>query len=125
MAHARGEQSEKFSPFILAPAELATDAMKRLEVLTKAQAEQFRERNRQCLDRAQAEANLASEFVLKLAAARSIPGAVKAYQEWGSRRLEMVAEDTEHLMNDTQKFIQMSAQLLATGWQSKAPRAGN
>jgi len=99
--------------------------MKRLGALTKAQAEQFQERNRQCLDRAQAEANLASEFVSKLVAARSIPDAVKAYQEWGSRRLEMVAEDTEHLMDDTQKFIQMSAQLLATGWQSKAPRASN
>lgn len=121
MAHARVEQSEKFSPFILAPAELATDAMKRLEALTKAQAEQFQERNQQCLDRAQAEANLASEFVSKLAAARSIPAAVKAYQEWGSRRLEMIAEDTEHFMDDTQ----MSALLLATGWQSKAPRAGN
>jgi hypothetical protein len=125
VARAQGEQPEKASPFILAPAEFAATAMKRFEAFARAQAEQLQETNRQCLDRVQAEANLASELVSKLTVARSIPDAMTAYREWGGRRLEMVAEDTKHLLDDTHKFIQMSAQLLANGWQSKGPNVSS
>ena len=125
IVRAQGEQPEKASPFILAPAEFAATAMKRFETFARAQAEQLQETNRQCFDRVQAEANLASELVSKLTAARSIPEAMTAYQEWGSRRLEMVAEDTKRLMDHTHKFIQMSAQLLANGWQSKSPNVSS
>jgi hypothetical protein len=127
VAQTLGKQTEKFSPFNLPPAEFATAAMKRFEEVAKAQSEQFnnfQETNRQWLDRVQAETNLASEFVSKLTAARSIPDAINAYQVWGSRRLEMMAEDTKHLRDNTQKFMQMSAQLLANGWQSKGPSSG-
>jgi hypothetical protein len=44
-----------------------------------------------------------------------------AYQEWGSRRFEMMAEDITHIMDDAQKFVHTSAQLLANGRQSKGP----
>jgi hypothetical protein len=118
---AQGEQPEQASTFILAPAEFAATAMKRFETFARTQAEQLQETNRQCFDRVQAEANLASELVSKVTAARSISEAMAAYQEWGSRRLEMAAEDTKRLMDHTHKFIQMSAQLLANGWQSKSP----
>ena len=122
MAHAHSERTEKSSAFNLAPAEFAASAMKRFEEFAKAYTEQFdnfQETNRQWLDRVQAEANLASESVSKLTAARSIPDAMTAYQEWSSRRLEMMAEDTKHIMDNTQKFVQTSARLLANGWQSK------
>ena len=122
MAQAHGERMEKFRPFNLTPAEFTATAMQRFEEFAKAQTGQFdkfQETNRQWLDRVQAEANLASEFVSKLAAARSIPDAMTAYQEWGSRRFEMMAEDTRHLMDDTQEFMRSSARLLANGWQSK------
>jgi hypothetical protein len=68
--------------------------------------------NRQRVDRFQAEANLASDLTAKLAAARSVPDAIAAYRIWGSRRLEMMAEDTKHLWDDTQKFVQAGARLL-------------
>jgi hypothetical protein len=68
--------------------------------------------NQQWLDRIQAEASLASELASKLTAARSVPDAITAYQNWGSRRFEMMAEDTKHLWDDTQKFIQVSARVL-------------
>jgi anaerobic ribonucleoside-triphosphate reductase len=122
VAQTHGKQTEKFSPFNLPPAEFATAAMERFEEFAKAQTEQFnnfQETNRQWLDRVQAETNLASAFVSKLTAARSIPDAITAYQEWSSRRLEMMAEDTKHIMDNTQKFMQTSARLLANGWQSK------
>jgi hypothetical protein len=127
VAQTHGRQTEKFSPFNLPPAEFATAPIKRFEEFAKAQTEQFnnfQETNRQWLDRVQAETNLASEFVSKFTAARSIPDAMTAYEVWGSRRLEMMAEDTKHLLDNTQKFMQMSAQLLANGWQSKGPSSG-
>jgi len=110
--------------FNLPPAEFATISMKRFEEFAKAQTEQFnnfQETNRHWLDRVQAEANLASEFVSKITAARSIPDAMTAYQEWGGKRLEMMAEDTKHLLENTQKYMQTSARLLANGWQPKGP----
>jgi hypothetical protein len=58
---------------------------KRIDEFVKMQAElldKLQETNRQWLDRAQSEANLASEFASKLAAARSIPDAMTAFQEW-------------------------------------------
>ena len=114
-----GERTEKLQ-FNFPPAEFAATAMKRFGEFTKAQTEQlsnFQETNRQWLERVQAEASLASELISKLTAARSIPDAMTAYQEWGSRRLEMMAEDTKHLMDNTQKFMQTSARLIANGWQ--------
>jgi len=119
VAQVHGERTEKLQ-FNFPPAEFATTAMKRFGEFTKAQTEQlsnFQETNRQWLERVQAEASLASELISKLTAARSIPDAMSVYQEWGSRRLEMMAEDIKHLMDNTQKFMQTSAQLIANGWQ--------
>jgi hypothetical protein len=119
VAQVHGERTEKLQ-FNFPPAEFAATGMKRFGEFTKAQTEQlnnFQETNRQWLERVQAEANLASELISKLTAARSIPDAMSAYQEWGSRRLEMIAEDTKHLMDNTQKFMQTSARLIANGWQ--------
>jgi hypothetical protein len=128
MAQTHGERREKLSPFNLAPADFATIAMKPFEEFAKAQTEQwdnFRDTNRQWLDRVQAEANLASEFISKVTAAHSIPDAIAAYQEWGNRRLGLLAEDTKHLMENAQKFMQTSARLLANGQQSKGRNASS
>ena len=128
MAQAHGGRTEKLPPFNLASAEFTAIAMKRFEEFAKAQTEQFdkfEETNRQWLDRVQAEVNLTSEFVSKLAAARSIPDAMTAYQEWGNRRLEIMAEDTRHLMDNTQEFMRTNAKLLANGWQSMGSSASS
>ena len=61
---------------------------------------------------------MASEFATKLTAARSIPEAMTACQEWGGRRLEMMAEDAQQILSDMQKFTQASVRLIADGWQS-------
>jgi hypothetical protein len=120
----RSERTETSSLFHLAPEEFAATAAKGIEAFTKTQTElfdKFQETNRQWLDRVQAEANLASEFVSKLTAARSTTDAMTVCQEWGSRRLEMIAEDTKHLMDDAQKFVQTSVRLLVNNWQSNGP----
>jgi len=69
----------------------------------------------------QAEANLASEFASKLAAACSLSEAMFTCQDWGKRRVEIMAEDTTHLLDDAQTFIQIGARLLTKTWQGKRP----
>ena len=100
------------------PAEFAEVGKKRVEEFVNAQTElveKLQEMNRQWFDRAQSEANLASELAAKLTAARSIPDAMAAYQEWASRRFEMMAEDGKHLLADTQKIMEAATHLLPNG----------
>ena len=107
----RNESAEK-SPLLDLS---ATDFAATTKAFTNAQSEaldSLQEVSHQWLDRIQAETSLASELASKLATARSMPDAMAAYQEWGSRRFEMMAEDTKHLWDDTQKFVQASARLL-------------
>ncbi len=100
------------------PTEFAEMGKKRVEEFVNAQTElvqKLQEMNRQWFDRAQSEANLASELASKLTAARSIPDAMAAYQQWTSRRFEMMAEDGKHLLADTQKLMEAAARLLPNG----------
>jgi hypothetical protein len=83
--------------------------------------ERYQEANKRWLDRAQAEASAASEFVSKLSSARSIPDAMTAYQDWGTRRFEMMADDAKHALDDTQKFWQSGTHMLTNGFASKNP----
>lgn len=98
---------------------------KQLDDFTATQAdllEKFRETNRQWLERMQAEMSMAATFSTKLIGAHSLPEAMSTCQEWTHRRIEMLAEDTKHLMDDSQKLMQAGARLLGNGWQSRADR---
>ena len=111
-------QKEKSSSPNLMPAEFAEMGKRRVEEFVHTQTElveKLQEMNRQWFDRAQSEANLASELASKLTAARSIPDAMAAYQEWASRRFEMMAEDGKHLLADTQKLTEAATHLLPNG----------
>lgn len=94
---------------------------KRVEDFANAQTEflgKLQEANRQWFERMQSEASLASEFASKLSAARSIPDAMTACQEWTSRRFEMMAEDGKHFLTDIQKFVETGSRLASNGWLS-------
>jgi hypothetical protein len=111
-------QKEKSSSPNLMPAEFAEMGKRRVEEFVHTQTElveKLQEMNRQWFDRAQSEANLASELASKLTAARSIPDVMAAYQEWASRRFEMMAEDGKHLLADTQKLTEAATHLLPNG----------
>lgn len=95
---------------------------KRLEEFAEAQAEfmqTVQEANQKCLDRFQSEANLASEFVSKLAASHSISDTATACQEWGNRHLEMFSEDSRRVMTESQKLMQKAARFWSNGGLSK------
>jgi hypothetical protein len=118
------ERTEKSSSSNPIPSELAAAGKKRIDEFINLQTElltELQETNRRWLDRAQSEASLVSEFASKLTAARSLPEAMTACQEWTSRRFEMMAEDGKHLISDTQKFMEMGARFLSNGW---APKGG-
>jgi len=112
MAQQESRAIENFLLFNPIPGEFAAAGEKRIEGFVNAQTELYdrlQDTNRQWLDRVQTEANLASEFATKLTAARSIPDAMKACQDWTSRRIELMAEDVKHVLDDTQKFMQTGA----------------
>jgi phasin protein len=67
--------------------------------------------NHDIFNRARAEAELASEFVGKLSAARSMPDATTTYQEWANRELELLAEDGRHMFANGEKMMQVSRRL--------------
>jgi len=97
-------------------AELGAERIKvRLEEITDVQSEFFdklQEANCQWLDRAQSEANYASEFVAKLTAARSLPEAMVAYQQWTAREIEMIWQDGRRLLDNVQKFMDAGGRLV-------------
>jgi hypothetical protein len=118
-------QAEKLPPNLLSP-EFATMGKKRIEELLNVQTELFenlRETNRHWLERVQFEAALASKFATKLTATRSISDAMTTCQEWTSRQMEMMAEDSKLLVADTQRFMETGARVLSSGWWSNRPDA--
>jgi hypothetical protein len=117
-------RTEKFSLFDLPTTEFAGFGKKQIDDLVNAQTEfldSLQEVNRQWFDRMQSEANVASELASRLAAARSIPDAMTAYQDWTGQRFAMMAEDGKRPLDDYQKFAAIGAHVLSNGWRSKLP----
>lgn len=57
------------------------------------------------LARASAEAQLALRLPNRLTAARSVPDAVTAYQEWFGEWINRCSEDSQRLLSDSQKIV--------------------
>ena len=77
----------------LLPSELLDVAKKQIESLLEVQKELMQTLegiNHELFNRAKKEADLASEFVGKLAAARSVPDATTTYQEWATKEMELL-----------------------------------
>jgi hypothetical protein len=113
-------EGQRSIPNVLSP-DFSALGMERLKTHFKAQAEfiaTIGTMNEQCYDHMQSETKLASEFALKLAAIRSIPDAMAAWQEWTSQWFELVAEDGRHLLDDTQNFIAAGKHLQAKSWRA-------
>ena len=101
------------------PVELTAIRKKQIEGLVAMQTElikRFQEANQNWFERAQSEANLASDFAVKLTEARSIPETATAFQEWASRHNEMAADDAKRILAEGQKFMETGTRLLSKAW---------
>jgi len=70
---------------------------------------------REWLERATAEVELAFKLPTKLTAARTVPDAFSAYQEWLSEWMSKCGEDGRHFMADGQKIMDAGARCLGGG----------
>ena len=108
--------SSKFNP-----AEFARVGNKQADTLMEMQKEIYsliEQANRDWLARAEKERALASELATKLSAARSLPDVAREYQEWMTRRMEMMAEDGRKFFTDSQKIMNSTVRLMSKGWPS-------
>ena len=100
----QAERSAKSMALDLFPAAFAETGKQRVEDMINFQTELFRylqEANQKCVASMQSEAGMASEFVTKLAAARSFPETATVCQEWTYRCAELLAQDGQRLFADT------------------------
>lgn len=122
-----GERLEMPLPLNLTPAELAETGKKRMEEILHAQNEflaTLQQANRQWLDRLQTETAFVSEFSSKLGAARSLPEAMSACQDYTRRWFEMMAEDGEHLLADSKALMETGTRLMSNGWATRPDGKG-
>jgi hypothetical protein len=92
----------------------------------KAQADlfdRFQDLSRDWVRRWQAEANLLTDFGVRLASARTVGDAASVYQEVANRQLELTTEDMKRFVTGAEMFARSGAGLFANGWPS-APGSG-
>ena len=112
--------SEKVMPTLI-PSELLETARKQIESLLEVQKELMQTLegiNHDMFSRAKKEADIASEFVGKLASARSIPDATATYQEWATKEMELLAAAGRHMFEHSGKIMQASRRLFSNGGHS-------
>jgi hypothetical protein len=98
-----------------APFELSKSGV---DAMTKMQAEfmgNLEELSRAWLSQTQASAALFNGLLTQLWNARSPPDTVAAYQQFMSRRMEMMVEDSRRFFASSEKFMNAGAKLLANG----------
>lgn len=78
----------------------------------------LREVSRDWMAYATTEIDLGLELSKKLSAARSVPDAIAAYQEWVGDEMGAHAEDAHRLMSNGQKLVDAGTRLLSNGWMS-------
>jgi hypothetical protein len=98
------------------------------EEITAARSEllrHFQDTTQFWIGRMQAEADLVSELSTKLASARTLPDTATSLQECTKRQMELLAEDTKRLLDDSQKFTEMTARLFSQNWLSTGRGGGS
>jgi hypothetical protein len=88
---------------------------KRIRTIAEMQKElldTFEQFNRAQLAHVKREMDLASEFVGKVTAARSVPDVMGAYQDWISKCISLFAEDGGKLFQESQRVLNATMKLL-------------
>ena len=64
---------------------------------------------------------MASQFAAEMAAARSIPETMMAWQHWAKGRIELFAEDSSRVLADTEKLMETGRRTLGNGGAAGKP----
>ena len=86
--------------------ELASERTEAMLRLQKELLELYDQASRDWLAQLKSEAELWSGLATKLAGTRSVPDAIKSYQEWISQRVEMAAADAQRLSDECGTIMQ-------------------
>lgn len=78
--------------------------------------EAYEQASRAWLARVHSEIELWSDLANKLAATRSIPDALGAYQESVSQRVQMAADDGRRIAGECQEIMDKITRSLTKGW---------
>jgi hypothetical protein len=70
------------------------------------------------LSHTQATANLVNDLITQLWKSRSAPETMTAYQQFLSRRMEMMVEESRRFFATSEKFLDAGAKMLANGFPS-------
>jgi hypothetical protein len=95
--------------------ELATVGKKRVQDFIKMQVwlfEDVQKANQEWSNRVQAEMHLGTQLACRFAAARSVPEAMAAYEEWIRCWCTLATEDVKHAFAETQKLMERGAHYL-------------
>lgn len=100
------------------PADFTKLGKEQADALTDMQkefAKLIEQANADWLARMEQERELASDLAAKLAAAKSLPDAAKAYQDWMGRRMETITKDSQKFFADSQKLVTSMNRFMSTG----------
>jgi hypothetical protein len=103
-------------PAILSPSELVDVAKNKIEAVMEVQKEMMQTLggiNHDLFIRAKKEAELASEFVTKLAGAWSVPDATTTYHEWATKEMDLLSADGQQMFEHGEKIMRASWRLFA------------
>jgi hypothetical protein len=73
------------------------------------------------LARVEKERLFAADLAAKLSTVRSPLDIGKIYQEWLTHRMQMIAEDSRYFVENGQRVMNSSLQLLSNGWHQARP----
>ncbi|HTV35126.1 MAG TPA: hypothetical protein VMF12_01745 [Xanthobacteraceae bacterium] len=107
----RSERARERSAGVISPpfGEMGTHGITAGLRLQKEMIELLSEMSREWYARATSEAELAMGLSNRLTAARSVPDALSAYQEWLNEWMGMFGEDSRRLVSDGRKLMEASA----------------
>jgi hypothetical protein len=66
---------------------------------------------------AEAEGKLASELATDLSSCKTVPEIMKIYQDWMTKQGELIAQDSQRLLADGQKFMTSATTIIGDGVQ--------
>jgi hypothetical protein len=97
---------------------MAEEHVKKMSEMQKEIVDAFTQINLRWLDRASAQATLASELGTKLAAAHGLPDVAAVYQGWMAQQTKMIAEENVRVLADCRRAIEAISRVFPRTWGS-------